>query len=97
MAAQVPQKWISQVKKQIKEDFVYYIKYFQVSNARASFRPVDHPYMIRFTAYTKTTEVKLISDMFPLYACNPVSFDVLDSRAGKTEQTLGNDLLHHPI
>lgn len=32
-------------KQQLQEDSVCYIIYFQVLNARASFRPVHHPYI----------------------------------------------------
>ena len=58
MEGQIPENWIPLFKPQLKEEFVYYIKFFQVRNARATYCPVDHPYMMRFTAHTKVHEVK---------------------------------------
>lgn len=87
MEAQILKAWIPTFKQQLKEDSVYYIKYFQVLNARASFRPADHPYMIRFTAHTKVTEVTPVPDTFPLYACTPISFSALHQKARNPDYT----------
>lgn len=87
MEAQILKTWIPTFKKQLKEDSVYYIKYFQVLNARATFRPVDHPYMIRFTAHTQVTEVRLVPETFPLYACMPISFSALRQKAHNPDYT----------
>lgn len=78
--AQILKTWIPAFKQQLKEDSVYYIKYFQVVNARTSFRPVEHPYMMRFTAHTKVFQVNLVPDTFPLYACTPITFAILRQR-----------------
>ncbi|XP_039816751.1 uncharacterized protein LOC120679272 [Panicum virgatum] len=85
MEGQIPENWIPLFKPQLKEEFVYYIKFFQVRNARATYCPVDHPYMLRFTAHTKVHEVKNVQDTFPKYACAPATYDVLRSRVGITK------------
>lgn len=77
MEGQIPENWIPLFKPQLKEGFVYYIKYFQVRNAGATYCPVDHPYMMRFTAHTKVYEVKNIQDTFPKYACAQATYEVL--------------------
>jgi len=90
MEGQIPENWIPLFKPQLKEEFVYYIKFFQVHNARATYCPVDHPYMMRFTAHTKVHEVKNVQDTFPKYACAPATYDVLRSRVGITKYCSGN-------
>ncbi|KAG2546392.1 hypothetical protein PVAP13_9KG030199 [Panicum virgatum] len=84
MEGQIPENWVPLFKPQLKEDFVYYIRYFQVCNARTTYCPVDHPYMMRFTAHTKVHEVKNVQDTFPKYACALTTYDVLRTRVGIT-------------
>jgi len=84
MEGQIPENWVPLFKPQLKEDFVYYIRYFQVRNARTTYCPVDHPYMMRFTAHTKVHEVKNVQDTFPKYACALTTYDVLRTRVGIT-------------
>lgn len=85
--AQIPQRWIGTCRPRLKEDSVYYIKFFQVVSAKTSFCTVDHAYMIRFTGHTQITEIKLVPVAFPLYACTPVPFSVLHDRLHITEYT----------
>jgi len=87
--AQIPQRWIGTCRPRLKEDSVYYIKFFQVVSAKTSFCTVDHAYMIRFTGHTQITEIKLVPVAFPLYACTPVPFSVLHDRLHITEYTSG--------
>jgi len=91
MEGQILENWVPLFKPQQKEGFVYYIKYFQVRNARATYCPVDHPYMMRFTAHTKVLEVKVVQDTFPKYACALTTHDVLRTRVGITNYCSGND------
>ena len=92
MEGQIPQNWVPLFKTQLKEDFVYYIRYFQVRNARTTYSPVDHPYMMRFTAHTKVHVVKNVQDTFPKYACALTTYDVLRTRVGITNYCSGNDI-----
>ncbi|CAL4930979.1 unnamed protein product [Urochloa decumbens] len=85
MEGQIPEKWISLFQSKLKERSVYYIEDFYVCNARTAYRPVDHPYMMRFTAHTKVREIQHISETFPMYACTPVTYDVLRDRVPTTE------------
>lgn len=82
MEAQIPQRWLETFAPRLKEGSVYYFKYFQVCDARANYRPVDHPYMMKFTAYTKIFEVKTVADNFPRYAYNIATYEVLRQRIG---------------
>ena len=91
MEGQILENWVPLFKPQQKEGFVYYIKYFQVRNVRATYCPVDHPYMMRFTAHTKVLEVKVVQDTFPKYACALTTYDVLRTRVGITNYCSGND------
>lgn len=52
----------------------------QVRNARDLYRPVDHPYLMRFTAHTKVYEIKPIPAHFPQYAYSLATFEVLNTR-----------------
>lgn len=90
--AQIPQRWIGTCRPRLKEDSVYYIKFFQVVSAKTSFCTVDHAYMIRFTGHTQITEIKLVPVAFPLYACTPVPFSVLHDRLHITEYTSGQGI-----
>jgi len=86
MEAAVPPKWIDEQRAKLAEDRVYTIQYFEVCNARAIYRPVDHPYMARFTKHTKINEVTAVPSQFPLYACSITPFHVLRDRIGIRDQ-----------
>ena len=68
---------------------MYTIQYFEICNARAIYRSVDHPYMARFTKYTNITEVSAVPPNFPLYACCITPYAVLRDRVGRKEQMPG--------
>lgn len=74
---------------QLKEDSVYYIQYFEVCDARSLYRPVDHPYMMRFTAHTKVVKVRTVLDNFPKYAYNLATYEALRSRIGVIDYCSG--------
>lgn len=92
MAGQVPQRWISLFKEQLNEDYVYYIKYLRICNARPTYRPVDHPYMMPFTAHTRVHEVMLVPDTFTNSNVRLQTswVDVLRTWLHKAEYTSGN-------
>ncbi|KAL6897248.1 hypothetical protein ACP4OV_006944 [Aristida adscensionis] len=83
MEGQIFQTWLSKYLPNFKENRVYYIKYFQVVNARTIYRAVDHAYMMRFTMHTELHEVNPIPGDFPLYAYSIASYATLDSRKNK--------------
>ncbi|KAL6902302.1 hypothetical protein ACP4OV_005178 [Aristida adscensionis] len=83
MEGQILESWIPQFLPNLKEDCLYYVKYFEVRTAWHNFHAVQHTYMMRFTTHTKVYEIKPIPPEFPLYACNVVPFSELHSRAGK--------------
>ncbi|GJN22419.1 hypothetical protein PR202_gb09978 [Eleusine coracana subsp. coracana] len=85
MKGQIPENWVDLFRPQLKEDNIYYIQYFQVRYARNIYQPVDHAYMMRFTAHTRVYEVTNVPDHFPLYAHAAAPFDVLRSRIGINE------------
>jgi len=85
----VPPKWIDEQRKKLSEDGVYTIQYFEVCNARAIYRPVDHPYMARFTKHTRIEQLSTVPPDFPLYACSITPFHVLRARVGVKEQMSG--------
>jgi len=80
MDGQIPETWVPSFLSKLTEGSVYYIKYFQVRNARDLYRPVDHPYLMRFTAHTKVYEIKPIPAHFPQYAYSLATFEVLNTR-----------------
>lgn len=84
MDSQIPETWVQAFLSKITEGSVYYIKYFQVRNARDLYRPVDQPCLMRFTAHTKVYEIKPIPPQFPQYAYNLATFEVLNNRINKT-------------
>jgi len=86
MEAVIPTKWIDQQRPRLTEGRVYTIPYFEICNARAIYRSVDHPYMARFTKYTNITEVSAVPPNFPLYACCITPYAVLRDRVGCKEQ-----------
>ncbi|CAL5085458.1 unnamed protein product [Urochloa decumbens] len=85
MEAQIPQRWLSKFMPQLREGSVYYIQDFQVCDARGQYRPVDHPFMVRFTSYTKVIEVNTVLDTFPKYAYNLATYEELRSRIGSND------------
>jgi len=89
MEAVIPTKWIDQQRPRLIEGRVYTIQYFEICNARAIYRSVDHPYMARFTKYTNITEVSAVPPNFPLYACCITPYAVLRDRVGRKEQMSG--------
>ena len=65
MEAVIPTKWIDQQRPRLTEGRVYTIQYFEICNARAIYRSVDHPYMALFTKYTSITEVSTVPPNCP--------------------------------
>jgi hypothetical protein len=85
MDAQIPGRRVVQFKPLLKEGAVYYIKYFEVAEARPQYRPVDRLLMAKFTAHTTVTEDTGPPSTFPSYACKILSFDELRARAYKKD------------
>uniref|UniRef100_A0A0D3FRJ7 Replication protein A 70 kDa DNA-binding subunit B/D first OB fold domain-containing protein n=1 Tax=Oryza barthii TaxID=65489 RepID=A0A0D3FRJ7_9ORYZ len=85
MDAQIPGRRVDQFKPLLKEGAVYYIKYFEVAEARPQYRPVDRLLMAKFTAHTTITEDTGPPSTFPSYACKILSFDELRARAYKKD------------
>ncbi|CAL5049621.1 unnamed protein product [Urochloa decumbens] len=85
MEAQIPQRWLPKFMPQLKEGSIYYIQDFQVCDARGQYRPVDHPFMVRFTSYTRIIEVNRVLDTFPKYAYSLATYEELRSRIGNNE------------
>lgn len=90
MDAQIPERWVTHFMSRLTEDSVYYIKYFQVCNARPNYRPVDYPYMARFTAHTQIHQVNTIPAHFPEYAYKLSTTEELHQRRGITEYCSGH-------
>ena len=65
MHAQIPKRWVTHFMSRLTEDSEYYIKYFQVCNARPNYWPVDYPYMAQFTTHTQIHQVKTVPAHFP--------------------------------
>lgn len=93
MEGQILENWMEKFRPQLKEESVYYIKYFQVCNAQETFRTVDHPYMMRFTAYTKLHEIKPVPSTFPRYACKIASYTELRNRLNNFQYCSGAFLI----
>ena len=89
MEAQIPQTWIDKFMPQLKEASLYYIQFFQVVSARTTYRPVDHPFLARFTVHTRVREITTIPPTFPEYAYKIAPFEVLKSRKQITEYCSG--------
>jgi len=89
MEATIPAKWIDEQRPKLIEGRLYTIQYFEVCNARGLYRPVDHPYMARFTKHTRINEVSAVPPKFPMYACSITPFPVLRARVGNREQMSG--------
>lgn len=85
MDAQIPGCHVDQFKPLLKEGAVYYIKYFEVAEARPQYRPVDRLLMAKFTAHTTVIEDTRPPSTFPSYACKILSFDELRARAYKKD------------
>jgi hypothetical protein len=78
---QIPGRHVSQFKPLLKEDAVYYIKYFEVAEARPQYRPIDRMVMAKFTAHTTVREDTEAPSTFPSHAYKVLSFDELRGRA----------------
>lgn len=85
MEAQIPGRHLHLFTLSLKENNVYFIEYFEVANAKASYQAVNCPVMARFTRHTKINEVATVPNDFPMYACIIVSFDVLRTRLGQNQ------------
>jgi hypothetical protein len=85
MDAQIPGRRVAQFKPFVKEDVVYYIKYFEVAEAHTQYRPVDRLLMAKFTAHTTVTEDTGPPSTFSSYACKILSFDELRGRTYKKD------------
>lgn len=84
MDGQIPEAWVDGLLSKINEGSVYYIRYFQVRNAREMYKPVDHPCLMRFTAHTKVYEINPVPPQFPQYAYNLATFEILNTRIDVT-------------
>lgn len=89
MDGQIPEAWVDGLLSKINEGSVYYIRYFQVRNAREKYRPVDHPCLMRFTAHTKVYEINPVPPQFPQYAYNLATFEILNTRIEVTAYCSG--------
>jgi len=89
MEAVIPPKWIDEQRPKLIEGAVYTIQYFEICNARAIYRAVDHPYMARFTKHTKISKLQTVPPNFPAYACCITPFHVLRARVGNREHMSG--------
>ncbi|XP_040381578.1 replication protein A 70 kDa DNA-binding subunit B-like isoform X5 [Oryza brachyantha] len=85
MDAQIPGRHMTSFSPVLKEDRVYYITYFEVAEARASYRPVDNPIMAKFTKHTQIKEINHVPDSFPRYACKVIPFETLQARVDITD------------
>lgn len=97
MDAQIPGRHVSQFKPLLKEDAVYYIKYFEVAEARPQYRPVDRMVMAKFTAHTTIREDTEAPSTFPSHAYKVLSFDELRGRAYRKDILSGDSVWSRSI
>ncbi|XP_062233898.1 uncharacterized protein LOC133931088 [Phragmites australis] len=86
--AEIPSSEIDTKSPLIQEGSIYIISRFRVSRAKSLYRPVDGPYMVEFTCYTKVTPAKDIPESFPAYIYNLTSFVDLPKHAGENKNFL---------
>lgn len=97
MDAQIPGRHVSQFKPLLKEDAVYYIKYFEVAEARPQYRPVDRMVMAKFTAHTTVKEDTEAPSTVPSHAYKVLSFDELRGRAYRKDILSGDSVWSRSI
>ncbi|XP_062198838.1 replication factor A protein 1-like [Phragmites australis] len=86
--AEIPSSEIDTKSPLIQEGGIYIISRFRVSKAKSLYRPVDEPFMIEFTCYTKITPAKDMPETFPTYIYKLTPFIDLSKHAGENRNFL---------
>lgn len=94
MECQIPQRHVAQFKGNLHDSHIYYIEYFEVTEAKKTYQAADLPIMARFTKYTKIKEMTSVPDSFPLFAYTYSSFQVLRGRIGD-QRLLSGTLIYN--
>ena len=68
MERYIPNNRVEQFKDKLKEGSVYTIEQFVLSDAKKSYRSVEHPFRMWCTQRTKLTEIFGAPEDFPVYA-----------------------------
>ncbi|XP_062182255.1 uncharacterized protein LOC133886584 isoform X3 [Phragmites australis] len=86
--AEIPSSEIDAISTLIQEGGIYVISRFRVSRAKSLYRPVDVPYMIEFTCYTKVSPARHVAETFPRYVYRLTPFAELPKYAGENKHFL---------
>ena len=87
--AEIPNSEIDSKSPLIQEGGIYIISRFRVSKAKSFYKPVDRPYMLEFTCYTKITPAKDVPETFPAYIYKLTPFADLPRHTGENRNFLG--------
>ncbi|XP_062227408.1 replication factor A protein 1-like [Phragmites australis] len=79
--AEIPNSEVDTKSTLIQEGGTYIISRFRVSKAKSLYRPVDGPYMIELTCFTKITPAKEVTETFPAYIYKLTTISDLRSHA----------------
>ncbi|XP_062181912.1 uncharacterized protein LOC133886197 isoform X1 [Phragmites australis] len=86
--AEIPSSEVDVISPLIEEGGIYIISRFRVSRAKSLYRPIDAPYMIEFTCYTKVYPANNLPETFPRYVYNLTPFAELPKYAGENKYFL---------
>ncbi|XP_062190822.1 uncharacterized protein LOC133894069 isoform X3 [Phragmites australis] len=86
--AEIPSSEIDTKSPLIQEGGIYIISRFRVSKAKSLYRPVDGPYMVEFTCYTKITPAKDVPQTFPTHIYKLTPFTDLRRHIGENRNFL---------
>ncbi|XP_062194097.1 replication protein A 70 kDa DNA-binding subunit D-like isoform X2 [Phragmites australis] len=86
--AEIPNSEIERKDPLLQEGGIYVMSRFRVSNSKTLYRPVDAPYMIEFTCYTKITPARDPPETFPRYVYKLTPFLELPHYTGENKNFL---------
>ncbi|XP_062220897.1 uncharacterized protein LOC133920180 isoform X2 [Phragmites australis] len=86
--AEIPNSEIETKDSLLDEGGIYIMSRFRVSNSKSLYRPVNAPYMIEITCYTKITPARDPPKTFPRYVYRLTSFVELPQYAGENRNFL---------
>ena len=89
MHGQVPTGTADKLKDQLQEGKVFVISQFLCKLSKSTYRPVESPFMVQFTRYTKIEEVPGVADDYPFCTYSLTAFTDIPRPVGKPTRFIG--------
>lgn len=82
MYAEVPGKEVDKFSADLVEGSIYEFSRFLVVNSKATYKPFESKFMVRFTPWTKIQKLDKVDHHFPRHVFYLVPFSEVGTRAG---------------